>query len=48
MASEDREMTLNGRLLAWYRDNARALPWRREPRDPYQVLVSELGFVPLK
>ena len=35
-------MTLTGRLLAWYRDNARALPWRSEPRDPYQVLVSEL------
>ena len=35
-------MTLAGRLLAWYRDNARVLPWRSEPRDPYQVLVSEL------
>jgi A/G-specific adenine glycosylase len=42
MASEDREMTLNERLLAWYRDNARVLPWRGEPRDPYRVLVSEL------
>ncbi len=35
-------MTLNERLLAWYRDNARVLPWRGEPRDPYRVLVSEL------
>jgi A/G-specific adenine glycosylase len=31
-----------GRLLrAWYRRNARDLPWRRT-RDPYHVLVSEL------
>ena len=31
-----------GRLLrAWYRVNARDLPWRRT-RDPYAILVSEL------
>jgi A/G-specific adenine glycosylase len=31
-----------GRLLrAWYRKNARDLPWRRT-RDPYAILVSEL------
>jgi A/G-specific adenine glycosylase len=31
-----------GRLLrAWYRRNARDLPWRRT-RDPYRILVSEL------
>ena len=31
-----------GRLLrAWYRLNARDLPWRRT-RDPYAILVSEL------
>ena len=31
-----------GRLLrAWYRINARDLPWRRT-RDPYAILVSEL------
>ncbi len=30
------------RLLAWFRANARDLPWRWEPRDPYRVLVSEL------
>lgn len=29
------------RLRAWYRKNARDLPWRRT-RDPYHVLVSEL------
>jgi A/G-specific adenine glycosylase len=29
------------RLRAWYRRNARDLPWRRT-RDPYEVLISEL------
>jgi A/G-specific adenine glycosylase len=29
------------RLLAWYRRNARQLPWR-ETRDPYQIWVSEV------
>ena len=28
-------------LLAWYEANARRLPWRSEPRDPYEVIVSE-------
>ncbi len=28
-------------LLAWYRENARALPWRQDP-TPYQVWVSEV------
>ena len=28
-------------LLGWYEDNARQLPWRRQPRNPYHVLVSE-------
>ncbi len=28
-------------LLAWYRANARDLPWRRT-RDPYRILVSEV------
>ncbi len=28
-------------LLEWYRDNARTLPWRRDP-TPYHVLVSEI------
>jgi A/G-specific adenine glycosylase len=29
------------RLLAWFADNARDLPWRRT-RDPYAILVSEV------
>ena len=29
------------RLLAWYRQHGRTLPWR-ETRDPYRVLVSEV------
>ncbi len=29
------------RLLAWFRDTARDLPWRRT-RDPYAILVSEV------
>jgi A/G-specific adenine glycosylase len=28
-------------LLNWFRANARMLPWRREPRNPYHVVVSE-------
>ena len=28
-------------LVAWYRANARDLPWRRT-RDPYAIVVSEL------
>src|SRR6266849_5121263 len=28
-------------LLAWYRRNKRAMPWRRT-RDPYRVWVSEV------
>ena len=30
------------RLVSWYRANARQLPWRTSPRDPYHSLVSEL------
>ena len=29
------------RLLAWYRQNGRSLPWR-DTRDPYHILVSEV------
>jgi A/G-specific adenine glycosylase len=32
---------LRPRLLAWYRRNSRALPWRRD-RDPYRVWLSEV------
>ncbi len=30
------------RLLPWFARNARDLPWRREPRSPYQVWISEI------
>jgi len=33
-------MSFTRKLLAWYKRNARALPWR-ETRNPYAVLVSE-------
>ncbi|MEX1309990.1 MAG: A/G-specific adenine glycosylase [Candidatus Sulfomarinibacteraceae bacterium] len=29
-------------LVNWFRSNARPLPWRTEPREPYATLVSEL------
>jgi A/G-specific adenine glycosylase len=32
---------VEGRLLAWFGENARDLPWR-ETRDPYAILVSEV------
>ncbi len=34
-------MTLARRLLDWYRQHGRDLPWRHT-RDPYRILVSEL------
>ena len=37
----DRIMSCTDRLLAWYEQNARVLPWR-EDRDPYRVWVSEI------
>jgi A/G-specific adenine glycosylase len=30
------------RLLNWFARDKRALPWRREPRDPYHVWLSEV------
>jgi A/G-specific adenine glycosylase len=33
--------SLRDTLLAWYRANARDLPWRRT-RDPYAIWVSEI------
>ena len=30
------------RLLPWFAKNARALPWRAEPRSPYRVWISEI------
>lgn len=35
-----RAQSFSRKLRAWYRRNARDLPWRRT-RDPYEVLVSE-------
>ena len=32
---------LPGPLLAWFRENARDLPWRRT-KDPYRIWVSEI------
>ncbi len=32
---------LRRRVLAWFRANARDLPWRRT-RDPYHVWISEI------
>ena len=29
-------------LVTWFQSNARSLPWRTAPRDPYYSLVSEL------
>lgn len=33
---------LASRLLRWFERNKRDLPWRREPRDPYHVWLSEV------
>jgi len=34
--------TLAGPLLSWFAASRRDLPWRKEPRDPYRVWVSEV------
>ena len=39
--TEARRERIRTALLAWYRTNARDLPWRRT-RDPYAILVSEI------
>jgi A/G-specific adenine glycosylase len=41
LPSPARTRALRTRLLAWYRDNRRDLPWRRTT-DPYAILVSEI------
>jgi A/G-specific adenine glycosylase len=41
LPSARRTRALQERLLAWYEDNRRDLPWRRTT-DPYAVLVSEI------
>lgn len=39
--SDARISVLRAALLAWYRENARDLPWRRS-KDPYTVWISEV------
>ncbi len=39
---KQRAAALRRALLAWFRREARDLPWRRPPRDPYRVWVSEI------
>ncbi len=39
--AEDTVRAAAGPLLRWYRENARDLPWRREP-TPYRVWISEV------
>jgi A/G-specific adenine glycosylase len=39
--SDERIEAIRQGLLAWFRANARGLPWRRT-RDPYAILVSEV------
>jgi A/G-specific adenine glycosylase len=41
LPSPARKRALQRRLLAWYADNRRDLPWRRTT-DPYAILVSEI------
>ena len=41
LTTENVLATLPGPLLAWYRANARDLPWRRT-EDPYRIWVSEI------
>ena len=33
---------ISTKLLAWFADAKRDLPWRKEPRDPYRVWISEV------
>lgn len=42
MQTDDMTSRLSSKLLAWYRDNKRTLPWRVPDPDPYSVWVSEI------
>jgi A/G-specific adenine glycosylase len=33
---------ISTKLLAWFAQEKRDLPWRKEPRDPYRVWISEV------
>ncbi|HPC19453.1 MAG: A/G-specific adenine glycosylase [Kiritimatiellae bacterium] len=35
-------LAVRRRLLPWFAKNARELPWRMEPRNPYEVWISEI------
>jgi len=39
--SRRRDRAITAAICAWFRENARGLPWRTSPRDPYFALVSE-------
>ncbi len=41
LSEEERLRGLNRPLLAWYRENARTLPWRGS-KDPYRIWISEI------
>jgi A/G-specific adenine glycosylase len=41
LPSSSERRRFRGRLLAWYRENGRDLPWRKTD-DPYHILVSEV------
>ena len=41
MAYSDIYRELSSRLLLWYQENARTLPWR-ENHDPYRIWISEI------
>jgi len=36
-----RAKKIAARLLAWYAQNQRALPWRRDAHDPYRIWIAE-------
>ncbi|MBI5531927.1 MAG: A/G-specific adenine glycosylase [Deltaproteobacteria bacterium] len=40
--ARSRSTAIRRALLAWFRKNARVLPWRTDPRDPWAVWVSEV------
>lgn len=39
--SEEKRHTIQTQLLAWYGQNKRDLPWRKN-KDPYRIWVSEI------
>ena len=41
LSEEERLKALNRPLMAWYRENARMLPWRSS-KDPYRIWLSEI------